>query len=83
MLVKEFLFHSTCQVRNGNFLKMRVSEICIKRICVKQGLGVCIGYKNQFHKNSPTPDFVNRTLVLDTHLHEKKLKKSYFRPSRK
>ena len=26
MLVKEFLFHSTCSVRNGNLLKTRVSE---------------------------------------------------------
>ena len=24
----------------GFFLKMRVSEICVKRICVNQGLGV-------------------------------------------
>ena len=40
MLLKEFLFHSTCSVRNGNFLKMRVSEIRVKRIRVNQGLGV-------------------------------------------
>ena len=40
MLVKEFLFHSTCLVRNGNFLKIRVSEIRVKRIRVNQGLGV-------------------------------------------
>ena len=40
MLVKEFLFHSTCQVRNGNVLKMRVSEIRVKRIRVNQGVGV-------------------------------------------
>ena len=40
MLVKEFLFHSTCYVRNGNFLKMRVSEIRVKQIRVNQGLGV-------------------------------------------
>ena len=40
MLVKEFLFHSTCQVRNGNLLKMRVSEIRVDQIRVNQGLGV-------------------------------------------
>ena len=40
MLVKEFLFSSTCSVRNGNFLKMRVSEIRLKRIRVNQELGV-------------------------------------------
>ena len=40
ILVKKFLFHSTCQVRDGNFLKMCVSEICVKRIRVNQGLGV-------------------------------------------
>ena len=40
MLVKEFLFHSTCLVRNGNFLKMRVSEVRVKQIRVNQGLGV-------------------------------------------
>ena len=34
-LVKEFLFHSTCKVRNGNLLK---SEICVKRIRVNQGV---------------------------------------------
>ena len=39
MLVKELLSHSTCKVRNGNFLKMRVSEICVKRIRVNQGVG--------------------------------------------
>ena len=39
-LVKEFLFHSTCEVRNGNVLKSRVSEICEKRIRVNQGVGV-------------------------------------------
>ena len=42
--MKEFLFHSTChchcQVRNGNLLKSRVSEICIKRIGINQGVGV-------------------------------------------
>ena len=27
-------------MRNGNFLKMRVSEIRVKQICVNQGLGV-------------------------------------------
>ena len=27
-------------MRNGNFLKMRVSEICVKRIRVNQGVGV-------------------------------------------
>ena len=40
MLVKEFLLHNTCYVRNGNFLKMRVSEIHVKQIRVNQGLGV-------------------------------------------
>ena len=40
MLVNEFLFHSMCQVRNGNFLKMRVSEIRVNQIRVNQGLGV-------------------------------------------
>ena len=29
-----------CQVMNGNFLKMRVSEVRVKRIRVNQGLGV-------------------------------------------
>ena len=29
-------------MRNGNFLKMHVSEICVKRIRVNQGLGVVI-----------------------------------------
>ena len=37
-----FLFHSTCYVRNGNFLKIRVSEIHVKRIRVNQGLGVIV-----------------------------------------
>ena len=32
--------HSRCLVRNGNFLKMRVSDIRVKQICVNQGLGV-------------------------------------------
>ena len=41
MLVKEFLFHSTCWVRNGNLLKTRVSEIRVNQIRVNQGLGVC------------------------------------------
>ena len=39
-LVKEFQFHRTCQVRNGNLLKSRISEICVKRIRVNQGVGV-------------------------------------------
>ena len=39
-VVKEFLFHSKCSVRNGNLLKSRVSEIRVKRICVNQGVGV-------------------------------------------
>ena len=34
--------YSTCYVRNGNFLKMRVSEIRAKRIPVNLGLGVHI-----------------------------------------
>ena len=44
MLVKEFLFHSTChchcQVRNGNLLKSRVSEIHVNRISINRGVGV-------------------------------------------
>ena len=44
--MKEFLFHSTCKVRNGNFLKMHASEIRVKQIHVNQGLGVEI-LKNQ------------------------------------
>ena len=40
VLVKEFLFHSRCLARNGNFLKMRVNEIRVKRIRVNQGIGV-------------------------------------------
>ena len=39
-LVKDFLFHSTCLVRNGNLLKSRVSEFRVKRIRVNQGVGV-------------------------------------------
>ena len=38
--VKEFLSHRTFQVRNGNLLKSRVSEIRVKRIRVNQGVGV-------------------------------------------
>ena len=37
-LVKEFLFHSTCKGRNGNLLKIRVSEIPVKGIRVNQGV---------------------------------------------
>ena len=44
MLVKEFLFYSTCYMRDGNLLKMCVSEICVKRISVNQGLGVKCEY---------------------------------------
>ena len=40
MLVKDFLFHNMCQVRNGFLLKSRVSEIRLKRIRVNQGVGV-------------------------------------------
>ena len=40
VLGKEFLFHSTCQLRNGKVLEMRVSEIRVKRIHVNQGLCV-------------------------------------------
>ena len=40
VLGKEFLFHSTCQMRNGKVLEMRVSEIRVKRIHVNQGLCV-------------------------------------------
>ena len=32
-------------MRNGNLLKSRVSEICVKRICVNQGVGAL---ENQF-----------------------------------
>ena len=28
-------------MRNGNLLKSRVNEICVKRIHVNQGVGVC------------------------------------------
>ena len=38
MGVSEGISVSLYVVRNGNFLKMRVSEICVKRICVNQGL---------------------------------------------
>ena len=34
-----------CSVRNGNFLKMRVSEIRVSEIRVNQGLGVIYIYK--------------------------------------
>ena len=33
-------------MRNGNFLKMRVSEIRVKRICVNQGLGVEVNFES-------------------------------------
>ena len=39
-LGKEFLFHSMCYVTNENLLKIRISEICVKRICINQGVGV-------------------------------------------
>ena len=50
MLVKEFLFH---KVRNGKFLKMRVSEIRVKQIRVNQGLAVLEIDRNKrkFEKN--------------------------------
>ena len=38
LLFKFVLAH--CEVRNGNLLKSRVSEICVKRIRVNQGVGV-------------------------------------------
>ena len=38
--MKEYLFHSTIQVRNGNLLKSRVGKIRIKRICINEGFGV-------------------------------------------
>ena len=41
-LVKEFLFHSMCYVRNGNLLKSRVSDIRVKRIRINQGIGVFV-----------------------------------------
>ena len=40
-LVKEFLFHSTCQVRNGNLLESCVVDICVKQIHINQGVNVC------------------------------------------
>ena len=40
VLVKQFLIHSMCYVRNGNLLKSRVSEIHVKRIGVNEGVGV-------------------------------------------
>ena len=48
-LVKEFIFHSTCLVRNGNLLKSRVSEIRVKRIRINQGVGVLslLSYANK------------------------------------
>ena len=45
-LVKEYLFHSTCQARNGKVLKSRVGEICVKLICVNQGVVCMLGYQN-------------------------------------
>ena len=42
VLVKEFLFHSTSSIRNGNLLKSRVSEICLKQIPINQGVGVYV-----------------------------------------
>ena len=51
MLVKEFLFHSTCYVRNGNLLKMRVSEIRVNQIRVNQGLGVVYGNEANSNKS--------------------------------
>ena len=41
-LVKKFLFHSGRQVRNGNLLKSRVTEIRVKLIRVNQGVGVFV-----------------------------------------
>ena len=38
-IVKDFLFQNTCYVRTGNLLKSRVSEICVKRIRVNEGVG--------------------------------------------
>ena len=38
MLGKEFLFHSMCQVRNGIFLKRRVSEICVNEFVLTKNL---------------------------------------------
>ena len=45
--LEEFLSHSMFQVRNGNFLKMHVSEIRVKRILVNQGLGVLNNVKRK------------------------------------
>ena len=39
--MKEFFFHSTGYLRNP--FKICVSEICVKRFRVNQGVGVCIG----------------------------------------
>ena len=39
---KKFLFHIMCQVKNGNLLKSRVSEICVKRIHVNQEVVVIV-----------------------------------------
>ena len=41
VLVKEFLFYSTCWMRNGNLLKSRVSEIGVKQLGINQGVDVC------------------------------------------
>ena len=40
--MKDFLSHSMCEMRNGNLLKSRVSEIHVKRIRVNQGVGVFV-----------------------------------------
>ena len=36
-------------MRNGNLLKSRVSEICIKRICLNQGVGVTFNFNSRRH----------------------------------
>ena len=45
MLVKEFMFHTMCYVRNGNLLKSLVSEIRVNQIHVNEGVGVFTNYE--------------------------------------
>ena len=44
-------------MRNGNFLKVRVSEIRVKQIRVNQGLGV----------RGLMPNLIKKTLTVSTH----------------
>ena len=43
MLVKEYLSHRKCYMRNGNLLKNCVNiEICVKRLRINKGVGVSL-----------------------------------------